>query len=234
MSLIPTRPKGMAPFTGLPASQTQIPGRPKGNSDARQRLISAALNLFGHRSYPTVSTREIAREAEVDAALIRYYFGSKAGLFEHMVRETLEPVLARLREISAAGAPNNVAELMQTYYRVMAPNPGLPRLIMRVLQEGDGSEPYRILLSVFEQVLSLSRQWLETTLVDAGLLKEGIDPNLARLSFVSLMVFPLIAPPVLMRQFGIFSADAEGLQRLARHNMQVFSQGVLAEPRSTL
>lgn len=123
---------------------------------------------------------------------------------------------------------------MQTYYRVMAPNPGLPRLIMRVLQEGDGSEPYRILLSVFEQVLSLSRQWLETTLVDAGLLKEGIDPNLARLSFVSLMVFPLIAPPVLMRQFGIFSADAEGLQRLARHNMQVFSQGVLAEPRSTL
>ncbi|MGZ0788115.1 TetR/AcrR family transcriptional regulator, partial [Pseudomonas saponiphila] len=134
---------------------------------ARQRLIIAALNLFSHRSYPSVSTREIAREAEVDAALIRYYFGSKAGLFEQMVRETLEPVLARFREISAADAPNNLGELMQTYYRVMAPNLGLPRLIIRVLQEGDGSEPYRIMLSVFEQILSLSRQWLESTLVNA-------------------------------------------------------------------
>ncbi|PIW62338.1 TetR/AcrR family transcriptional regulator [Shewanella sp. CG12_big_fil_rev_8_21_14_0_65_47_15] len=234
MSLTPGRPKGIVPFVVQSAPQSQIPGRPKGNSDARQRLISAALSLFSHRSYPTVSTREIAREAEVDAALIRYYFGSKAGLFEQMVRETLEPVLVRLREISTAEAPNNVGELMQTYYRVMAPNPGLPRLIIRVLQEGDGSEPYRIILSVFEQVLSLSRQWIESTLVDAGLLKEDIDPSLARLSFVSLMVFPLIAPPVLMRQFGFFSTDAEGLQRLALHNMQVFTQGVLREPRSPL
>lgn len=231
MSLIPGRPRGVVPFTAQPESPP-ILGRPKGNSDARQRLITAALSLFSHCSYPTVSTREIAREAEVDAALIRYYFGSKAGLFEQMVRETLEPVLTRLREISAAEAPNNVGEIMQTYYRVMAPNPGLPRLIIRVLQEGDGSEPYRIILSVFEQVLTLSRQWLESTLVNSGLLKEGVDPDLARLSFVSLMVFPLIAPPVLMRQFGFFDADAALLQRLALHNMQVFTQGLLCEPRS--
>ncbi|MGL5027212.1 MAG: TetR/AcrR family transcriptional regulator [Shewanella oncorhynchi] len=233
MSLIPGRPKGVVPFTAQTESQPQTPGRPKGDSDARQRLIIAALSLFSHRSYSSVSTREIAREAEVDAALIRYYFGSKSGLFEQMVRETLEPVLARFREISAADAPNNLGELMQTYYRVMAPNLGLPRLIIRVLQEGDGSEAYRIMLSVFEQILSLSRQWLESTLVNAGLLKEGLDPDLVRLSFVSLMVFPLIAPPVLMRQFGFFSADADGLQRLALHNMQVFTQGVLREPRKS-
>jgi AcrR family transcriptional regulator len=231
MSLVPGRPKGLVPFTVQPTSQPFIPSRPKGSSDARQRLIIAALSLFSYRSYPTVSTREIAREAGVDAALIRYYFGSKAGLFEQMVRETLEPVLARLCEISATQAPNNMSELMQTYYRVMAPNPGLPRLIMRVLQEGDGTEPYHIMLSVFDHILSLSRQWLESTLVNAGYLKEGIDPDLVRLSFVSLMVFPLIAPPVLMRQFG-FSVDADDLQRLASHNMQVFTQGVLREPRN--
>ncbi|WP_088210689.1 TetR/AcrR family transcriptional regulator [Shewanella sp. Shew256] len=231
MSLIPRRPRGVVPFAAQPG-QSMTAGRPKGNSDARQRLIAAAVTLFSERSYPTVSTREIAREAEVDAALIRYYFGSKAGLFEQMVRETLEPVIARLREISSAQAPNDIGELMQTYYRVMAPNPGLPRLIVRVLQEGDGTEAYRIMLSVFEQILSLSRQWVESALVNAGLLKEGLDPNLVRLSFISLMVFPLIAPPVLMRQFGLFSANAADLQRLALHNIQVFTQGVLREPRS--
>ncbi|MFB2718346.1 TetR/AcrR family transcriptional regulator [Shewanella xiamenensis] len=231
MSVIPRRPRGVVPFAAQ-SGLSMAAGRPKGNSDARQRLITAAVTLFSERSYPTVSTREIAREAEVDAALIRYYFGSKAGLFEQMVRETLEPVIARLREISCAQAPNDIGELMQIYYRVMAPNPGLPRLIVRVLQEGDGTEAYRIMLSVFEQILSLSRQWVESALVNAGLLKAGLDPNLVRLSFISLMVFPLIAPPVLIRQFGLFSSNAEDLQRLALHNMQVFTQGVLREPRS--
>ncbi|ASK68677.1 MULTISPECIES: TetR/AcrR family transcriptional regulator [Shewanella] len=233
MSLIPSRPRGVVPFA-THADTSQAAGRPKGNSDARQRLITAAVSLFSERSYPTVSTREIARVAEVDAALIRYYFGSKAGLFELMVRETLEPVITRLREVSTAQAPNNVGDLMQTYYRVMAPNPGLPRLIVRVLQESDGTEAYRIMLSVFEQMLSLSRQWLEASFVSAGILKEGLDPNFVRLSFVSLMVFPLIAPPVLMRQFGLFSTSGTDLQRLALHNMQVFTQGVMREPRSEL
>ncbi|MGL4748675.1 MAG: TetR/AcrR family transcriptional regulator [Shewanella sp.] len=231
MPLTPTRPRGVIPFTAQ-LEHLQAAGRPKGNSDARQRLITAAVILFSERSYQTVSTREIARKAEVDAALIRYYFGSKAGLFEQMVRETLAPVLTRLGEISTTQAPNTIGELMQTYYRVMAPNPGLPRLIIRVLQEGDGTEAYRIMLSVFEQVLSLSRQWLESTLVNAGLLKEGLDPNLVRLSFVSLMVFPLIAPPVLIRQFGLLTTQETDLQRLALHNMQVFTEGVLRLPRS--
>lgn len=46
------------------------------------------------------------------------------------------------------------------------------------------------------------------------------------------MVFPHISPPVLMRQFGLFSSNAEELQRLALHNMQVFTQSVLRESRS--
>lgn len=202
-----------------------IPGRPKGDSDARHRLISAALSLFSDSSYSTVSTRAIARAAEVDAALIRYYFGSKAGLFEHMLRETLAPVMMQFQALSMNQPINNIGELMQVYYRAMAPNPGLPRLILRVLQE-EGNESYPMVLAVFEQVLALSRQWLETTLVAAGFLRKGVDPDLARLSFISLMVFPLIAPPVLMRQLGVRS-DVVGLQQLALHNMQVFSHGVL-------
>ncbi len=75
---------------------TAAPGRPRGESDARQSLIAAARHQFAQRPFESVSTRALATEAGVDAALIRYYFGSKAGLFEQMLRETLEPVLTRL------------------------------------------------------------------------------------------------------------------------------------------
>ena len=43
------------------------------------RLLQAAAGLFASRSFETVSTRAIAKEAGVDAALIHHYFGSKEG-----------------------------------------------------------------------------------------------------------------------------------------------------------
>ncbi|WP_434341061.1 TetR/AcrR family transcriptional regulator [Motilimonas cestriensis] len=204
----------------------RVAGRPKGDSDARSRLIHAALQLFGSRSFATVSTRELARQAEVDAAMIRYYFGSKTGLFESMVRETLAPVLANLRDMSASAAPSDLASLMQTYYQAMAPNPALPRLIVRVLQEPEHSEPQRILLNVFADVMELSRQWLARALINSGSLRDEVNPELARLSLVSLMVFPLIAPPVLMQQFG-FSGQPNELAQLVAHNISVLQHGLL-------
>ncbi|QSX40832.1 TetR/AcrR family transcriptional regulator [Shewanella cyperi] len=205
---------------------SQAPGRPKGDSDARVRLIHAARQLFSQRSFQGVSTREIAREAEVDAAMIRYYFGSKSGLFEHMVRETMAPVLARFRQLSEADTPGDLATLMRVYYQAIGAHPGLPRLVLRVLREDEGSEPYRILLSIFQEVIQLSRRWVTQALVDSGLLRDGVDPNLARLSLVSLMVFPLLAPPVLVGQLGV-TLNPEGLMALIPHHIKVLQQGIL-------
>lgn len=206
-------------------------GRPKGESDARARLILVALSLFSHRHYQTVSTREIAREAGVDAALIRYYFGSKAGLFEQMVRETIAPVVSRFKALSQSEqSSTDIGDIMQLYYRAMGPHPGLPRLIVRVLQEDEGSEAYRIVLSVFEEVITLSRQWLSQSLLTSDALRDGIDADFARLSLVSLMVFPLIAPPVLVRQFGLVPS-ADNLKRLAEHNVSVIEHGLLNTKR---
>ncbi|MGL4713138.1 MAG: hypothetical protein ACRCWP_11485 [Shewanella sp.] len=56
--------------------------------------------VLSHRSNLRVSTGQIAREAEVDIALMHNEFGSKIGVFELMVRETLESVFARLRCVS--------------------------------------------------------------------------------------------------------------------------------------
>lgn len=52
------------------------------STNGRDRLISAAIRLFGRHGYEAVSVRAIAKEAEVSWALIRFYFGSKEGLRE--------------------------------------------------------------------------------------------------------------------------------------------------------
>lgn len=57
-------------------------GRPRaGESDARERIIAAAVEEFGARGYDGATMRSIAARAEVDPALLHHYFGTKADLF---------------------------------------------------------------------------------------------------------------------------------------------------------
>ncbi|PST66299.1 TetR/AcrR family transcriptional regulator [Shewanella algae] len=245
-------------------------GRPKGHSGARDALIEAARSCFTVKGYERVSTRELARKAGVDAAMIRYYFGSKAGLFEAMVRDTIAPVLEAFKHYNAAqshqsaseGSANSLEpsnsclelgnnslepskmsldsskkrpepgfggpfELMQVYYRAMAANPALPGLIIQVLNHREGSEAFDALASVFSDMLSRSRLWIRQLGQDHGL-NPNLDPTLARLSFVSLMVFPLIAPAHLMRDFGV-ELNETWLKQLAEHNAKVLHQGLLRQ-----
>lgn len=69
-------------------------GRPRGGSDARERLITEARLLFFERGYTQVSARAVARAADVDHAMVNYYFGSKQGLFAEVMALELSPTSA--------------------------------------------------------------------------------------------------------------------------------------------
>ena len=56
-------------------------GRRPGRADTRGTICRAALTLFSTIGYDKVSLRAIAREADVDPALIHHYFSSKSDLF---------------------------------------------------------------------------------------------------------------------------------------------------------
>ena len=50
-------------------------------AEARHRLLHTALRLFAQKGFAKTSTREIAREAEVNISAISYYFNDKNGLY---------------------------------------------------------------------------------------------------------------------------------------------------------
>ena len=60
-------------------------GRRPGRADTRGTISRAALTLFSTIGYDKVSLRAIAREADVDPALIHHYFSSKSDLFAQTV-----------------------------------------------------------------------------------------------------------------------------------------------------
>jgi AcrR family transcriptional regulator len=64
----------------LPETLSAKPKRSDG-SQARNRLLDAALQLFAEQGFAKTSIREIALAAQANVASISYYFGDKAGLY---------------------------------------------------------------------------------------------------------------------------------------------------------
>lgn len=76
------------------------PGRPAGNSDTRERILSSARELFARNGIGNTSIRAVAAGAGVDAALVHHYFGTKEKLFAAAIRVPIDPmdIIGPLRE----------------------------------------------------------------------------------------------------------------------------------------
>lgn len=88
---------------------TEAPHRPRGrrpgNEDTQGTIRETAARMFHAEGYDKVSLRAIAREADVDPALVHHYFSSKADLYcaavfgtRWAVEDRIEKVLAGDRE----------------------------------------------------------------------------------------------------------------------------------------
>ncbi|MFJ6133676.1 TetR/AcrR family transcriptional regulator [Janibacter terrae] len=60
-------------------------GRRPGERDTRADILVAARGLFATKGFDGTSVRAVAREAEVDPALVHHYFAGKASLFAEVV-----------------------------------------------------------------------------------------------------------------------------------------------------
>ncbi|PSW00897.1 TetR family transcriptional regulator [Photobacterium lipolyticum] len=203
-------------------------GRPVGESDARSRLIAEAKKLFVALPYSKVSTRMIASRADVNVAMIRYYFGNKAGLFENMLRETLEPIHNQIQIVLSKGDIQSIGDLMRTYYRIMAPNPDLPKLMTRTMMMEPGDIQRQAFEKIFNEFTNPASELIFKQLKNEGRLHRDICPEKARMTFISMLVFPFLIPLAMMDIQGMEINEAY-LMELADHNVKVLTQGFLAE-----
>ncbi len=82
-----------------PRPRRKPPGRPAGPSDTKETILSCARELFARNGFNNTSVRSIASAADVDAALVHHYFGTKQQLFAAAVHIPVDPqmVLGPLR-----------------------------------------------------------------------------------------------------------------------------------------
>ncbi|SHO58552.1 TetR/AcrR family transcriptional regulator [Vibrio quintilis] len=201
-------------------------GRPSEQIRSRERLIISARELFTVMAYDKVSTRLIARRAGVNIAMIRYYFGSKAGLFETMLRETLHPLQKQLDKLIAKSNQKNLVDLMRVYYKEMIKVPQFPKLLAQVMSMPPGDIQRDLMEEVIQDLTRPIRDLLSSRLVNQGVIRPDMDPYLCRMSYISLMVFPFLVPPSMLSIYKFELTDSF-LERLIEHNIRLMEGGFL-------
>lgn len=214
----------------LPRRATSKAGRPPAERDlaVRHQLLAAARSLFAKHGFDAVSTRALAEAAQVNPAMINYYFENKQGLYEAMLTDTFQPLVRRLSELLSSGShqPNPVRAFLDAYMRTLGANPWMPPLILReVVAEGGRLRGW------FIQQFASRGGGLLTQLIAreqaSGRLLADLDPTLAALSLVSMAVFPFVAMPVASEVFGL-RVKEDYLDKLISHTERVFLRGVAA------
>lgn len=180
------------------------------------------MDCFLADDYHRVTTRLISEKANANASMIRYYFGNKEGLYEEMIRETLNPLLDVLDGPMLASS-SGFADFLRLYYDTMTARPEFPKLILKVLALNQG--PGRRFI---QQLLERGRTRGARKVADMkaqGQIATTVDPDILRLAFVSLAMTPILLKDIFEQQMGR-PMDAAFLAKLATFNGQLFSAGL--------
>ena len=73
-------------------------GRRPGNVDTKGQIVDAAKRVFAANGYDGASLRAVAREADVDPALVHHYFDGKASLFVAAMALPFDPRAVQAHE----------------------------------------------------------------------------------------------------------------------------------------
>jgi AcrR family transcriptional regulator len=216
-------------------SRRTVPGRGRGRPaqelnlpDVRSALLAAARGLFARRGFHEVSTREIARAAEVNPAMIHYYFGDKEGLYRAMLETVFDRLFGEVRQVVASsGRTSPIEEIVELYAETLTRDPWIPRLMIReVLSDG---APFREeFIERFAAPASALVPSVMHSEQETGRVRADLDPRLATLSLMGMILFPFLAFPVASRVFGLQLND-DFRRRFIAHTLALFFEG--AAPR---
>ena len=169
-------------------------GPRKDGVQAREAILDAAREQFAANGFEGATMRAIAREADVDAALVSYYFGSKSDLFLESLRLPVNPAAA------IAGVLEDGTDDLGT------------RLVTRFLQVWDNplsGEPLVTVLRSASSQPELMRDFLERQIVPAfARAVDAPDADL-RASAVASQMLGLAFARYVLRVEPIASAPAE-------------------------
>jgi len=103
-------------------------------TDKKEHIINKAIELFAEKGFEGTSIRDLAAKAEVNVAMVNYYFGSKEKLFKAMVELKAAYLKGVIEEVSKDNSLTEIQKLdriVESYVNKMFSN----RLFHRIIHQ---------------------------------------------------------------------------------------------------
>ncbi|MDR1392921.1 MAG: TetR family transcriptional regulator [Bifidobacteriaceae bacterium] len=120
------------------------PGRRPGNEPTAEVILHHAREFFAAKGYAHTSLRAVAEAARVDPAMIAYFFGSKAGLFQAAIRVPISLNMPAMIEFRASNA-EPAERVARFFFSLWADPPVAQALTAIILEAGINSAAGRAL-----------------------------------------------------------------------------------------
>ncbi|GGZ98460.1 TetR family transcriptional regulator [Novosphingobium arvoryzae] len=113
---------------------------------ARELLLQTASDIMREGDIVDISLSELSLRSGLNSALVKYYFGNKAGLMRALLDRDMADIVTSVDALMAKDmAPDarlrrHIGAMVDTFFKT----PYLNRLLMRLVRESDDEEAQRI------------------------------------------------------------------------------------------
>ncbi|MFC6200134.1 TetR family transcriptional regulator [Ponticaulis profundi] len=195
--------------------------------DARAQLLEAASRIMRERDTLDFSLSDISEKANLNSALVKYYFGNKRGLLDALLERDVGPEVDQLKDLVRLPiSPTrrlqiHIEALINLYFRL----PYLNRLLMKLIREADD-----------ERAQEISNRFVKPiTEAYAIIIAEGrargefkhIDPELFYFNIIGACDPFFSAGAVLKYCYGIEKTDDELRRRYIAQTSETLLNGIL-------
>ncbi len=174
------------------------------NKDAEKDIINAAREVFHNKGFKGATMRDIASRANINLAMVNYYFRSKEKLFDIIIDETLETFYVKLAKSTGRNDIDIIKKIeiiINEYTDFFWGEPNLPLFLVGELIRNPDK-----LTARFKKIVNKSnvfknfQKQLSDKTKDGTIKQVGAFPIL--LNILSLVTFPLIAMPLIKEIHG--------------------------------
>lgn len=161
-----------------------------------EKIAEAAREVFVEKGMAGARMQEIADKAGINKSLLHYYFRSKEKLFDFVFAKIMKKIGNMLGKVMEEGVSieDKIKNFVDTYIDLLSKNPFLPNFIFgEITRNPDG------LIKRFTNARIEPDLLLEP--LQKHLNKEGynIHPHDFILNLLSMVIFPVVARPIIER-----------------------------------
>ena len=171
----------------------------------KESIIKSARRLFIQKGYQSTSMRNIAKDADVNLALVNYYFNSKESLFDLIYNEIIEKLLSDIQiSISEDNTTiENISYLIDIYTELPIKNPELTSFIFFEIYKNPSKLTSKIIkIEHFQKAINIFIQTARRDM-NKGLIRQIDDPGILLFNVLSISIVPFLGKPIIKNTFNI-------------------------------